>query len=116
MRKALQKIKMPKKLDVVLIVVAVFFLWFNCELLEIYREVGSIPEAYACAIVAALLGEAGICGWIKTQGDKIQERKWSKEDQKKKPDVDMSNWNEETKKLYFDILADLEANGGDGNG
>ena len=69
----LQKIKRRlsklKKLDIVLIVVAVFFVWFNSELLDIYRTTGSIPEVYACAVITALIGEAGICGWIKTRGD-----------------------------------------------
>ena len=79
-RKIKKKMRVPKTLNVALIVTAAFFVWFNFEMLEIYRELGSLPETYACAVVAATIGEAGICGWIRIQKEKAQERKWSKED------------------------------------
>lgn len=41
-----------------------------------------MPESYACAVVAATIGECGICGWIRTTKDKRQDRFWQKEDQK----------------------------------
>lgn len=69
-------------LNIVLICVGTFFVWFNCQMLELYKTLGSIPETYACAIVAATIGEAGICGWIRTNKDKVREREWAKEDQK----------------------------------
>lgn len=69
-------------LDVVLIFVGSFFFWFNYQMLEMFKAVGSIPEGYACAVVAATIGECGICGWIRTNKDKKQQRVWDKEDQK----------------------------------
>ena len=42
-----------------------------------------MPETYACAVVAATIGECGICGWIRTNKDKKQDRKWQKEDERK---------------------------------
>lgn len=68
-------------LNLVLIVVCAFFVWFNWQLLDIFRNCGSIPETYACAVVAATIGECGICGWIRTNKDRTQERKWKKEDE-----------------------------------
>ncbi len=68
-------------LNLVLIVVCAFFIWFNWQLLDIFRDCGSIPETYACAVIAATIGECGICGWIRTNKDRNQERKWKKEDQ-----------------------------------
>ena len=51
-------------LNVVLIVVGGFFFWFNLQMLDIYRTQGSIPDSYAVAVVAATIGECGICGSI----------------------------------------------------
>ena len=39
-------------------------------------------------IVAATIGECGICGWIRTNKDKQQDRKWEKEDRKKQEQND----------------------------
>ena len=51
-------------LNLILIIVGAFFVWFNWQMLCIYREYASIPETYACAVIAATIGECGICGWI----------------------------------------------------
>lgn len=70
-------------LDVVLIFMFVFFMWFNGQMLAIYKSKGSMPETYACAVIAATIGECGICGWIRTTKDKKrdfeQERKLKKD-------------------------------------
>ena len=65
-----------------------------------FREYGSMPETYACAVVAATIGECGICGWIRTNKDKRLDRKWQKEDEKESqeqyvPDINVGNKNEE---------------------
>ena len=49
-----------------------------------------MPETYACAVVAATIGECGICGWIRTNKDKQQDRKWQKEDEKEQDDSDIN--------------------------
>lgn len=69
-------------LNLILIIVGAFFVWFNFQMLDIYRQYAAIPETYACAVIAATIGECGICGWIRTNKDRKQERKWEKEDQK----------------------------------
>lgn len=69
-------------LNLVLILVGAFFVWFNWQMLITFREYGSIPETYACAVIAATIGECGICGWIRTNKDRSRERMWEKEDEK----------------------------------
>lgn len=86
MKKRLKKIVTTVKkvgtLNLVLILVGVFFVWFNWQMILVFRECGSMPETYACAVVAATIGECGICGWIRTNKDKQQDRKWQKQDEK----------------------------------
>lgn len=67
-------------LNLILILVGAFFVWFNWQMLCIFREQGMIPESYACAVVAATIGECGICGWIRTNKDRQREHKWEQEE------------------------------------
>lgn len=69
-------------LNIILFLVGTFFAWFNWQMICVFRECGAIPESYACAVVAATIGECGICGWIRTSKDKKLDRKWEKEDRK----------------------------------
>lgn len=77
LRKAIEKIG---TMNIVLVLVGVFFVWFNWEMIQTYRQYGDIPETYACAVIAATIGECGICGWIRTNKDRRRDRKWEKED------------------------------------
>lgn len=74
-----RKIAKIGTLNIVLVFIFAIFLWFNSRMLHIYETQGSIPEAYACAVVASLIGECGICGWIRTTKDRKREHKWEKE-------------------------------------
>lgn len=67
-------------LNLILILVGAFFVWFNYQMLDIFRELGSIPETYACAVIAATIGECGICGWIRTNKDRRREHQWEQEE------------------------------------
>lgn len=82
MKKIRGFIKKVGTLNLILILVGAFFVWFNWQMICTFRECGGIPESYACAVVAATIGECGICGWIRTNKDRNQERKWEKEDRK----------------------------------
>ena len=84
MKKIRGFIKKVGTLNLILILVGAFFVWFNWQMIVTFRMYGNIPETYACAVVAATIGECGICGWIRTNKDKRLDRKWQKEDQKKK--------------------------------
>ena len=97
MKKRLKKIVTTVKkvgtLNLVLILVGVFFVWFNWQMILAFRECGSMPETYACAVVAATIGECGICGWIRTNKDKQQDRKWQKQDEKEGREQNDSDMN-----------------------
>ena len=97
MKKRLKKIVTTVKkvgtLNLVLILVGVFFVWFNWQMILVFRACGSIPETYACAVVAATIGECGICGWIRTNKDKQQDRKWQKQDEKEGREQNESGMN-----------------------
>ena len=97
MKKRLKKIVTTVKkvgtLNLVLMFVGAFFIWFNWQMILVFRECGSIPETYACAVVAATIGECGICGWIRTNKDKQQDRKWQKQDEKEGREQNESGMN-----------------------
>ena len=69
-------------LNIILFLVGAFFIWFTWQMIILYRDCGGIPDGFACTVVTALIGECGICGWIRTTKDRRQERKWEKEDRK----------------------------------
>lgn len=69
-------------LNLVLILVGTFFVWFNWQMLQLAWSDKGVPETYACAVIAATIGECGICGWIRTNKDRSRERMWEKEDEK----------------------------------
>jgi type VI protein secretion system component VasK len=69
-------------LNLILILVGVFLVWFNSQMLDIFRNYGTIPETYAVAVIGATIGEAGICGWIRTTKDRKREHDWDREDKK----------------------------------
>ena len=83
LRRIARWIKKAGTLNLILILVGGFFVWFNWQMICLYRECMSIPESYACAVVAATIGECGICGWIRTTKDRRRERKWELEDNAK---------------------------------
>lgn len=67
-------------LNLILILVGAFFVWFNWQMLSLFRQYGNIPETYACAVIAATIGECGICGWIRTNKDRKREHQWEQEE------------------------------------
>ena len=71
-------------LNIVLLLVFGFFLFFNYQMLQLFRTYGTIPETYACAVVAATIGECGICGWIRTNKDRKREHDWQQEEEQRR--------------------------------
>lgn len=92
-KKIVSAIKKVGTLNIVLMLVGTFFIWFNWQMILVFRECGSMPETYACAVVAATIGECGICGWIRTNKDKQQDRKWQKQDEKEGREQNDSDMN-----------------------
>lgn len=78
--------KSPKKIrtmDVILVVIAVALIAFTLEMIEIFRETGTIPDTLCTCVFAALGGECGAMAWIKTAKERNKERKWIREDQER---------------------------------
>lgn len=71
-------------LNIILVIVFAFFIIFHLQMLDLYKTFGSLPETYAIAVVGATIGEAGICGWIRTNKDRHRERQWEKEDEQRR--------------------------------
>ena len=47
---------------------------------ELFKQYGMVPDTLVTCAFAALTGECGVMGWIKTSKVKHQERRWQKED------------------------------------
>ena len=92
-KKIVSAIKKVGTLNLVLMFVGAFFIWFNWQMILLYRQCDSMSETYACAVVAATIGECGICGWIRTNKDKQQDRKWQKQDEKEGREQNESDMN-----------------------
>lgn len=78
--------KSPRKksgigvMDIILIIVGISLLAFTIAMIRLFREYGSVPDTLVTCVFAALGGECGIMGWIKTTKDRNKERKWEQED------------------------------------
>lgn len=72
-------------LNIVLICVGVYTVYINWQMLEVYRTCGAAPETAWCSLIAALIGECGICGWIKTSKEKHR----NKRPEEKDSDIDI---------------------------
>lgn len=67
-------------MDIILIIVGVSLFLFTITMIQIFREYGSVPDTLVTCVFAALGGECGIMGWIKTSKDRNRERKWEVDD------------------------------------
>ena len=82
-KKRRRKKKQPiKTMDVILVVVAVLLASFTITMIVIFKETGMIPDTLCTCVFAALGGECGVMGWIKTTKDRRQDREWQKQDEK----------------------------------
>lgn len=69
-----------KAMDVILIIVGIFLTAFTVTMIILFRTCGAIPDTLCTCVFAALGGECGIMGWIKTTKERNKERKWQLED------------------------------------
>lgn len=67
-------------MNVILLVCGVILILFTREMIELFKQYGMVPDTLITCVFAALTGECGVMGWIKTSKVKHQERKWQKED------------------------------------
>ena len=67
-------------MNIILIIVGICLFLFTIEMIRTFREYGSIPDTLVTCVFAALGGECGIMGWIKTSKNRRREREWEVED------------------------------------
>lgn len=78
--------KQPKQIrtmDVILVVIAIALTAFTVEMIVIFRESGAIPDTLCTCVFAALGGECGAMAWIRTSKDRVQDRRWLREDRER---------------------------------
>lgn len=93
-------------MNIILIIVGVSLLLFTISMIQIFRMYGAVPDTLITCVFAALGGECGIMGWIKTTKDKNKDRQWLLEDRKQE---------KENVALIQHEAMDQQT-GGDGNG
>ena len=65
---------------------------------EACRKYGALHCVFpaGCAVIAATIGEAGICGWIRTTKDRKREHDWERADRKEDNNSEMEEMNDES--------------------
>jgi len=79
-RKRPSQKKSPGVMNIVLIIVGVSLFAFTIAMIQVFREYGAVPDTLVTCVFAALGGECGIMGWIKTSKERRREREWEVED------------------------------------
>lgn len=69
-------------MDKILVVIFICLVIFTAVMIRIFTVYGSVPDTLVTCVFAALGGECGIMGWIKTTKEKRQDRKWQQEDRR----------------------------------
>lgn len=87
MRKSKKKRSSKEKksigvMNIILIIVGVSLFTFTIAMIQVFREYGAVPDTLVTCVFAALGGECGIMGWIKTTKDRQQDRKWQQQDKR----------------------------------
>lgn len=86
-RRVNKKTKRKKKrigtMDLILLIVFICLVIFTVTMIRLFQVYGSVPDTLVTCVFATLGGECGILGWIKTNKDKRQDRRWQREDMKR---------------------------------
>lgn len=86
-RRVNKKTKRKKKrigtMDLILLLVFICLVIFTVTMIRLFWVYGSVPDTLVTCVFATLGGECGILGWIKTNKDKRQDRRWQREDMKR---------------------------------
>lgn len=78
-----RKKKSMGTMDLILLIVFVCLVVFTVTMIWLFTIYGSVPDTLITCVFAALAGECGILGWIKTTKEKKQDRRWQKQDEKR---------------------------------
>lgn len=69
-------------MNLILIIMFLCLTSFTITMIWLFTMFGSVPDTLITCVFAALAGECGIMGWIKTTKERTRERKWEKQDQR----------------------------------
>lgn len=69
-------------MDVVLIVIGIFLAIFTSLMIVVFCFFQSTPDTLIGCVFAATASECGIMGWIKTNKERHETRRWELEDRK----------------------------------
>lgn len=72
--------KKIRTMDLILVIVGIALLVFTAVMIWLFTRFGAVPDTLITCVFAALGGECGIMGWIKTTKERNKEREWEKED------------------------------------
>lgn len=80
MKKMNKKKKDVKTMDVILVIVGVLLISFTITMIVMFVKYGAIPDTLCTCVFAALGGECGVMGWIRTTKDRQRDRSYELED------------------------------------
>lgn len=81
-KKAAKGVIFIKTMNLILIIIGVCLGAFTLEMIHLFYLYQTVPDTLITCVFAALGGECGIMGWIKTTKDKYREREWQNEENK----------------------------------
>ena len=67
-------------MNLILVIVGLLLVIFTGIMIALFKMYGSIPDTLCTCVFAALGGECGIMGWIKTTKERNKDREWELED------------------------------------
>ena len=57
---------------------------FTVTMIVLFVRLGTEPATLETCVFAALGGECGVMGWIKTTKERYRERQWQREDEERR--------------------------------
>lgn len=78
-----KKKRKVRKMDVILVALAVVGFFFTREMIEVYRETGGVPDSLVVGVFGVLGGECGFMALIKNTEERKQDREWQLQDRER---------------------------------
>lgn len=72
-----------RTMDLILVIVGLLLISFTVSMILIFRKYGSVPDTLITCVFAALAGECGVMGIIKTTKIRYEDREWQLEDEER---------------------------------
>lgn len=79
-----------RTMDKILVIVAVLTVVFTVVMIWLYYRTGGVPDTLVGCWFAAIGGECGVMGWIKTTKERREQRRWDLEDEQRREQTPQS--------------------------